>query len=504
MKKLKFLTLAAIAAATAMVSSCSDNDVLEGAKSKGVPLTVNATTTSNGSRSTDILSKDLTTFQLWGFGIDENRFDGDNFTKNGSVFKSATDHIYPGSDNYLFYGISNNTSTMAYGVPTGSPGINTSKADIVDDGGKFVYTIPTNVADQEDLLVAAAKGNATQGVTMHFDHALTAAKLHLVLDPSTTNYADDPEPYYFYAKIRKITIHNIKISGTYTFGAGTSVGASSSTTAENGSWDTSGGTSGDYVITLPSPILIQQLRGGVTDITVNVDGSNSNVYFIPQTVTKWDILPNKNGQDMTVPTDKSYVELEAMAGIYEPGKVAQYLRVLCGWTKIEETDPGAAAANGYYHNNVKVADLEGNIVDNTDETIEFYLNSYGYEPNQGDFESLVSTTVGWSKTADGFKYNNVLVAETDGKVIDFSNEAINDNSQFGAQPTMETYDYVDHPLDLLGTYSDLDNDVLYGILYKPFDAILNVNGNRNIKLRLDTAIKMDGSGAFGEGSTTEG
>ena len=320
MKKLKFLTLAAIAAATAMVSSCSDNDVLEGAKSKGVPLTVNATTTSNGSRSTDILSTDLTTFQLWGFGIDENRFDGDNFTKNGSVFKSATDHIYPGSDNYLFYGISNNTSTMAYGVPTGSPGINTSKADIVDDGGKFVYTIPTNVADQEDLLVAAAKGNATQGVTMHFDHALAAAKLHLIITPSKTQQGQAETHYMFAVKINKIKFKNIIVSGTYNFGEGSPVGATSSTTAQNGYWDISSGTRGDYVIDFSSnPLIIQTPYNVVADVPVNVDGinnENGNVYFIPQTVTPWEIHGNAN-MDVTPPTDnRSYIEFEAISMVY--------------------------------------------------------------------------------------------------------------------------------------------------------------------------------------------
>ena len=496
MKNSKYLMLAAIAAATAMVSSCSDNDVLEGVKDTGIPFSVTASTNSGGSRGSDITT--LSNFQLWGFGTDqESHFDGDNFTpKAGSttVFVSSDNTPnWPNTSNCLFYGISNNTSTMAYGVDAGSPGINTTKLGIRN--GSFDYTIPTNVADQEDLLVAAATGNSNDGVHLKFDHALTAAKMHLILDPRYTNYVDDPEPYYWILKIRKITIKNIKVSGTYTFDGATKNGDD----YENGDWNTNDGTLGDYVIDLStSPLLIQQYKGGIADVEVG-----GNIYFIPQTVTKWDITPN-NGADMTLPATDSYIEFEAMAGIYAPNKVAEYLRVLCGWEKIEESGEEAAATNGFYHNNVKVADLEGNIVDDTDEAIDFYKRMYGgSDPDLSYFEELLEKTVGWSKDANGFYYNNIIVAESNGKVIDFSNEAINDNSFFGEQPTLETYNFVDFS-GVMGTYSDLDNDNNYGILYKPFNATLNINGNRVIKVNMDRAVRTDASGAFGEGSSFEG
>ena len=108
MKKLKFLTLAAIAAATAMVSSCSDNDVLEGVKDTGIPFSVTASTNSGGSRGSDITT--LSNFQLWGFGTEQtSHFDGDNFVpKSGSttVFvSSANTPNWPNTNNCLFYGI---------------------------------------------------------------------------------------------------------------------------------------------------------------------------------------------------------------------------------------------------------------------------------------------------------------------------------------------------------------------------------------------------------------
>lgn len=451
MKKLKFLTLAAIAAATAMVSSCSDNVVLEGVKDTGIPFSVTASTNSGGSRGSDITS--LSNFQLWGFGLDQAKhFDGDNFTpKAGSpgVFESSVTPNWPNTNNCLFYAISDNTSDMAYEVEAGSPGVNSTKAEIRN--GSFNYTIPTNVADQKDLLVAAATGNSNDGVQLKFDHALTAARLHLILDPRYTNYVDDDEPYYWYIKIRKIKICNIKTSGKYTFD-GSHKDANSNYI--NGRWDTSEGTLGNYLIDLSSsPILIQQYKGGIADVVVG--GEGNNIYFIPQIVTKWDITPN-NGCDMTLPSTNSYIEFEAMAGIYAPAGVATYLQELVDANI--DSDP----------------ESETGLID----------------PN------------GWTKKADGFYYNDAIVAELDGKVIDFSNEAINDNVALGEQPTMETYNF--DSMDLLGTYSDLDNDDLYGLLYKPFNVTLDVNGNRNIKVSLDRAVRTDASGAFGEGSQFEG
>ncbi len=67
MKKLKFLTLAAIAAATAMVSSCSDNGDLSTPtkEAEGKALVVNPTV--DGSSIVNTTSGDFTSFKLFGF-----------------------------------------------------------------------------------------------------------------------------------------------------------------------------------------------------------------------------------------------------------------------------------------------------------------------------------------------------------------------------------------------------------------------------------------------------
>lgn len=445
MKKLKFLTLAAIAAATAMVSSCSDNDVLEGVKDTGIPFSVTASTNSGGSRGSDITT--LSNFQLWGFGTDQtSHFDGNNFTpKAGSstVFESSITPNWPNTNNCLFYGISNNTSTMAYGVTAGSPGVNTTKADIRN--GSFDYTIPTNVADQEDLLVAAAQGNSANGVNMHFDHALTAAKLNLKMTPklSENYYKPTGTHYMFVMKIQKIIIHNIKISGTYTFGAGTSVGASSWTAAENGSWDTDEGTVGDYVLDFTANPLFYQVKYNETlNVPINIDGNNSNIYFIPQTIDSWNIAANMTGADannyQSPSATKSYVEILAYAAGYEYENISTYLDEI-----IESLD---TFKDLYGEDFVVVKDDDGNYYDDNAKTH--------------------------------------MVVNKDGLIVDFNTYAIAD---FGSTETPNGYQ--------LNTIADEGN---YGVLYKTFKATLGINGNRNLTIELVNACRAeDGSGAFG-------
>lgn len=445
MKKLKFLTLAAIAAATAMVSSCSDNDVLEGVKDTGIPFSVTASTNSGGSRGSDITT--LSNFQLWGFGTEQtSHFDGDNFTpKAGSttVFESSVTPNWPNTDNCLFYGISDNTSTMAYGVTEG-PGVNSTKAEIRN--GSFTYTIPTNVADQKDLLVAAATGNSNDGVQLKFDHALTAARLHFTLDPSKTASNDDHllngTLYGFIVKIRKVKIHNIKVSGTYTFDG---VNKDAGGDYVNGLWNTASGALGDYVLDFESnPLIISHTTGSVFDFPVDVDGGNGNIYFIPQDITYWDIVPNdgtSGGSDLSVPgtvNNYSYIECEAIALNYALVDVINCL------------------------------------------------------------DAKVANDDAWTKNADGdYCYNGNIVAKSTGQVVNYFDNADLNDIYNGVSVETQLYDFDNAVPEY--HFSDLVTDGMYGVFYTPFKATLKVNGLRNLKVSLDQAVitANDGSALFG-------
>ncbi len=458
MKNSKYLLLAAIAAATASLSSCSDNDVLEGAKDTGIPFTVTATTNSGGSRGSDISS--LSNFQLWGFGTEQDtHFDGDNFTlKSGSTTTfQSTDGTpnWPNTNACVFYAISDNTSTMDYDVAAGSPGVNSTKAEIRN--GSFDYTIPTTIANQKDLLVAAATGKSSTGVQLKFDHALTAAKLNLRIRPKKTEYGsyyDENDEFSSNAilaiKIRKITIHNIIISGTYNFdGTNTDDGAEKNANNNyvNGSW-TPGSVLGDYVIDLTDNPLIMQCKTSEGDLEKEVD-VNGYIYFIPQTITSWNIVPN-NSEDLSVPgtaNNYSYIEFEAISMEYD------YL------------------------------DINDNM-------------------------PLILALEGWSKDADGaYLYNNKIVVDKDGKVVDFDNEELNNltpSTHSVIAPTYETRNFsLSEPP---GKFSSFNNDSYYGKFYTPFKATLNVNGSRVLTVNLEQGVRNDtgSSGVFGTGAAGEG
>ena len=441
MKKLKFLTLAAIAAATAMVSSCSDNDVLEGVKDTGIPFSVTASTNSGGSRGSDITS--LSNFQLWGFGTEQtSHFDGDNFVpKSGStaVFvSSGNTPNWPNTDNCLFYGISDNTSTMEYGV---TPGVNTTKAAIRN--GSFDYTIPTNVADQKDLLVAAATGNSNDGVQLKFDHALTAAKLCLSLDPTKTApydaylgskemNPDNPVLYGYIVKIKRIIIHNIKVSGTYTFDGATKNGDD----YVNGDWNTNDGTLGDYVIDFgDDPYYVVCKIGEPYNKVLNINGDDSNLYFIPQIVSYWNIKPN----DATKYTLKNF------------------------------STPGADSEHSGYS------------------YVEFEEIAFDYALEDAKFaleEMISNSEQGWSTDGAGnYLYNGKEVAKADGFITDAA-VAI---EQLGANVGGETQSYDD---DVAAANFNLDDFKIdfYAPCYTPFKATLNVNGNRVLKINLDQGV----------------
>lgn len=439
MKKLKFLTLAAIAAATAMVSSCSDNDVLEGVKDTGIPFSVTASTNSGGSRGSDITS--LSNFQLWGFGLDQAKhFDGDNFTpKAGSpgVFESSVTPNWPNTNNCLFYAISDNTSDMAYDVEAGSPGVNSTKAEIRN--GSFNYTIPTNVADQKDLLVAAATGNSNDGVHLKFDHALAvASELHLLLDPTKTAqdiaYNESGAVYAYVVKIKKIIIHNIKTTGTYTFDGATKNGDN----YVNGSWDTGLGTRGSCVIDFgDNPFIVHHKYG----TTYNQDVNIGNIYFIPQTISPLGIIPND--------PDKTSIGIINKFGTDEEDKKLSY--------------------------------------------VEFEAIAFDYCVD--DVISVLSGAVGSELTQDeagNYLREGKIIANADGFVTDLDDEFILNNCYGETQLCSPSFTFTYN-------FSDIADPAAYGSAFTPFNAVLSVNGKRRFNINLDQAIihANDGSALFG-------
>lgn len=430
MKKLtKFLFYSAIIASAVFIVSCSD-DVVDSntTKDSGIPFRVNASVNNSGTRASDITT--LKNFQIWGFtGDATNELAGVNCTlASGGGYVPATTVNWPDANtSYTFYAVSNNTKTLSSNI---------SNNDITGSSHSFDYTMPYTVVDgknvvtiasQEDLLAAAASGKSTTGVTLPFDHILSAVKLKLSVNPSTTNYGSnlkDGTDYRFLLKIRKIKIRNVKISGNYNFITG---------------WNTNDGVLGDYVIDFSTnPIFIElNASDGKYESMVDID----NIYFIPQTISPWNIVPNA-GNDVSVPgTDNNYayMEFEAISMVYVPAGVKDLL------------------------------------------------------------ENLISaSTEGWTKNSNNdYLYNGEVVVTSSGVVVDFNNVTINDSENFGEQPAIEEYDFDDN---YSGTYRDIVDDNLYGIFYTPFKVTLGTNGNIILKINLDKGVRKDASAVFGDGA----
>ena len=437
MKKLtKFLSYSAIIASAVFIVSCSD-DVVDSntTKDSGIPFRVNASVNNSGTRASDITT--LKNFQIWGFtGDATNELAGVNCTlASGGGYVPATTVNWPDANtSYTFYAVSNNTKTLSSNI---------SNNDIAGSSHSFDYTMPYTVVDgknvvtiasQEDLLAAAASGKSTTGVTLPFDHILSAGNIHLKLTPSNTYHGQSTTTHYMFAiKINKITIHNVYISGTYN--------------AVTNLWNTSSGVLGDYVIDFSdNPLLIQ------TPYNVNVDLpiTTSNLMFIPQTVSYWDIKPNTEGTDLSIPgtnANLSYVEIEANSLVYEYEALRNELQDL-----------------------VKA----GGIVTNANG--DFVENDNNYPNDKGK-----------------------VIAKSTGEIVNFSVGRLNDWT-LRAYPSVESYSELsDAKGQHSGIFSDLDAED-YGILYKPFKATLGVNGNRIFSLELTTGVrKIDTAGCFGKG-----
>jgi hypothetical protein len=455
MKKSKILIFAALAAAATISVGCSNDDVVT-TKDSGVPLKVTAGV-NDGTRAQQITS--LNYFQLYGFlGDTNNEFKNKTFAgTNGQADWTATDANFASNwpaakTDYTFYGVSENSSS---GMSTAF-----TNATFTTSAQTFTYTLPDNIADQKDLLVAKASGNSSSGLTMNFTHALATTTLNISIDPSITNFAEYPG-YRLRAAIKTIELHNVYTGGTYDF--------------SNGTW--SNLTKGTYVIDLSSnPLIIDTPNDAVLTKAVPL-GENEKIMFIPGEVSDyWNIKANAGSDVSTVPkegTGSAYVTFEVQALGYDGGCVVRELDELT--TKVKETvsedqisfdtktDDGTEDENGYYIHNRKIATLDGGI---------FYVSK---GENNADEEDN-----GY------FDHTGKKIATLAGEVLDVSHEIFGqdyaDNNIISEQiPVMfVTYDETYHPSDFL---TECEN-AGYGIAYKPFSAAVAVKNGENIMTTL--------------------
>lgn len=349
------LYLAAIAATAVGLTSCSSNEDLNDAvKDSGVPFKVTA---SAPTRATDLNTSNFTNFQLYAFEGSSTTpwIDGKLFTKGGSWAPDNGTYNWPiGNTPSNLYAVSENSTTMS-----------SAFVDDIKASKSFTYTVPLNIANQKDLLIASTTSSSTAAtVSLPFSHALASATLKISLDPSVTNYKSEDGGRLF-VKIKSITIHNIEVSGIYSF--------------TNSSW-TLNGTRGNYTMDLSaSPIIIDtdnNTTASLSDATVNVSGS---MMFVPQTITCWNIFAHNGDNVSTEPDNESFISFEAQAVEYNINDV-----ISC-CDAAETKGDCTSDANYYYIGTTKIATKEGKILDWTNSI--FSKSDQDYSPFTVQYET---------------------------------------------------------------------------------------------------------------------
>ncbi|MBE6262424.1 MAG: fimbrillin family protein [Prevotella sp.] len=218
MKKAKFLIYAAVAATAAIVSSCSNEDVVEQTPQKGRPIVVEASVDGDSRAS---VATSFTGFKLYGYDqANEGAqfLNGVGFANSGTAWTSVGAANWPtGTGACDFYAIS-----VDGAAPTALP----DNIDITDLAtGSFAYTVPTDVADQQDLLVAkqndVAYADNAGKIKLGFKHALANVTMQVRFNFTENNnpvVSEDISECLF--SFDRIKIHNVYTSGTYNASTG--------------------------------------------------------------------------------------------------------------------------------------------------------------------------------------------------------------------------------------------------------------------------------------------
>lgn len=314
MKKSKVLILAAFAAAATINVGCSNEDVLESQpqKQSSNSIVVNATL-DNQSEGRAIVTPALTKFQLFGF-------QGTNSITTDAVFAKSTTWTTSGTAAW------GEASTAGNFYATSFDGSEAGPA--VSSAGTFSYTVDGDYTKQKDLLVASATNiTKNSAVPLTFKHGLANVNLKLRFnalennDPVFDEGYDDPSQNTPLLTFDRIVIHNIKMSGTYTFGTG---------------W-TPSEEYGDVIINFATPPIFTSYdateaakgdestyKTGVfsQDIVLDKVGEETaqSLFLLPQTIsTVWS--PSSNDLAYADNHNLPYVEFHGV--IYVPATVGQ-------------------------------------------------------------------------------------------------------------------------------------------------------------------------------------
>lgn len=255
MKKL-FRPAALIALASAL-SGCSKEHHPSPNPDPGKPFIVQVV--NNGeTRGAEISA--VSAFKMVGVqGTSNMWMDNFLFTNSGSGWGAVGHenlHWPGGTDKHTFYATCDNTDA--------APAI---------ENGKFVYTVPSDVSSQKDLLVSLSEDNEDgTPVSLLFKHALSSVKFKIGFDKEARG-----GDYNLHFHVTKITLHHIATKGIFDFANYAS--APWTVDPEDAGYE-------DIVITLKTPV---DFTPSAVSEFISLDGNiDGEIYVMPHKPTPWD------------------------------------------------------------------------------------------------------------------------------------------------------------------------------------------------------------------------
>ena len=290
--KTPFLPAALLTMVAVLVGCTKEHNSLE-TPDPGEPFVIHVVN-NDGTRGEAISF--ISSFNMVGVqGASNKWMDNFLFTNPGSgwIATGHEDLCWPGGpDTHTFYATCDNTED----------------APAIEDG-KFVYTVPTDISEQKDLLVALSEDNeAGTPVSLLFKHALSSVKFKIGYDKEARGGENDLRIH-----VVRITLHHIATKGTFDFADFATV-----------PWTVDPEDAGykDIVIDLKTPVDFKP--SAVADfisLDENIDG---DIYVLPHKPTPWD-TDGTSGH----PLNNSYIGVTCQIVEYRTKDTPTYYDLAC-------------------------------------------------------------------------------------------------------------------------------------------------------------------------------
>ena len=222
-----------------LTSCIEDNNILDNGGNRQLEFSVKTCGWNNSkknSRATPITGNTFDTSKSFNVIADQNDENGNYSTLIDNKAVSYSNNIWKTTKDYYWSGNSSKAINFYAYYPTS---ISSSISHTAGSAPTLSYTVPDNVANQPDIIVASKEnvaGNTMTSTSLTFNHIFAAVQFSVGSSglPSGT--------------ISSITISGIKNSGTYTFGSGWTLN-SGTTTFKASPSTVINGTSGESITT---------------------------------------------------------------------------------------------------------------------------------------------------------------------------------------------------------------------------------------------------------------